>query len=145
MTTQLSSSFLLHLLIFPRFLQKTDEKTLQRTFCTNLFSILREMFSRMHLKWYCFLEKSVHLNFEVLLKNWKKLRVDKLENVMKKLSILKKKTRSSFQKALLTKLECANYPGGSRVSCLILTPLHCSVNLVNYISHILEISFFCTY
>ena len=48
-----------------------------------------QIFSRMRLKWYIFLKMSFHLIFEVFwLKIRKKLRLEKLENMMKKRSIL---------------------------------------------------------
>ena len=54
----------------------------------------------------------------------KKMKLEKSENMMKKQSVLEKKTFSSFQKASLTKLEGAKYPSGSWVSCINDTPLN---------------------
>ena len=69
-----------------------------------------------------YLKMSFYPFVEVFLtKIRKNLKLEKLENMMEELSILKK-TLSSFYKASLTMLEGAKYPEGSRVSSLFFPP-----------------------
>ena len=65
---------------------------------------------------------------------WLKLRkYSKLEFMINKKCILKKKTLSSFWKASLTMLEGAKYPRGSRVSCW---KFHWQCDIQNYTANI---------
>ena len=59
---------------------------------------------------------SFHLIFLFLANIRKNLKLEKLENMMKKQNIKKKRYNPS-KKAFLKISEGAKYPGGSRVSC----------------------------
>ena len=77
----------------------------------------------MRLKWKYFFKMSPHHNCEIFWpKMGKILKLDKIENLMKTQSILKKKTKKLVhlsKKDFLPKLEGPKYAGGSRSSCFL--------------------------